>query len=1208
MQELFGVSMNLLMVIFLAIVLVILGVVSVMAWRNRIMLKLGLRNIPRRRAQTILIIVGSMLSAVIIAAAFGTGDTISFSIRKVTLEGLGTIDEFLTSTRDSGQFGSGAPAFFPRSQFDDLQRELANFDAIDGMVPYIGETVPSLNLRTSLTEGQTRIVAVDPDLLQGFGEFALVSGVSSSLKDLSDDGVLVNEEAVEQLDARVGDRVKLFLEDREIEYQVEGIVEDGGLAGADSTILMPLERGQVIFNRPGQINFIAVSNKGDEVSGEDFSEDVATRLRVIFADPRVAEELKLLLNREDVLGLLEQREADLSGNLQADMRELREGLQRPAITDGLIRVLADSDVQEEALDVLEGGGLAQLEGEADTLFGNLSEIRVFEIKRFFLELADEVSSQVTAFFLVLGLFSVMVGILLIFLIFVMLAAARRTEMGMTRALGAKRSHLVQMFVFEGTAYDLVAAAVGTSIGLGVAIGIMAIANQIIGSTDDNFRFTYHIEPRSAIVAYCLGMIITFITVAVSAYRVSRMNIVEAVRGLPETIVISGEESFSQRLLMVGRALIRPLLFLVRFFINIGRKRVSAALLPLGGVALWALVLPWIADVFVALLRFSWPYFRRGWLTFLLGSLLMFLGAGPWDQTAPFVIGVSFMIIGLGLMLRLMATRWPSTAVVMGILTAVGGVVVLAHGIVSETVASSMIAIALVLIGAAMTLPLVLGRTDTRPELIDRLAFTFIGIVMLAWWVLPFDTLEPVIGRLESDIEMFFVSGIAMVAAAVWTVMYNADLLLRAITFLTSGIGKLRPVLVTAVAYPMSAKFRTGLTLAMFALVIFTLIVMSILTNAFSNAFADTDEVTGHWDIEAIVTPNNPIGDIRAAIEDKPNLALSDFEAIGGYVTAPVRARQPGAESQRWESFSLQAADEDFLDATEYDFKIIADGFGPTKAEVWQALRLDPSLAVIDSSAVPSAEGDDFEEGFGSFEVEGLFIEDETMSPIEIEVLETRTDKRLSYTIIGVLEIVTDNPGGLVTSKASVDQAFPFPIPLTTYRFRTAEGVDVKGTSRRLEASFLENGMESEVLEEVIDEQIAVNRAFNNLLTGFMGMGLVVGIAALGVISLRAVVERRQQIGVLRAIGYRQSMIQLMFLLESSFVALLGVAIGVALGTIVSFNLVKDFQDELEGIRFTVPWVQIIIIIAIAYVFSMLATYLPARQAGRIHPAEALRYE
>ena len=65
-----------------------------------------------------------------------------------------------------------------------------------------------------------------------------------------------------------------------------------------------------------------------------------------------------------------------------------------------------------------------------------------------------------------GLFSIMVGILLIFLIFVMLAAARRTEMGMARAVGAKRSHLVQMFVFEGTTYDLMAAAVGDRAGPG----------------------------------------------------------------------------------------------------------------------------------------------------------------------------------------------------------------------------------------------------------------------------------------------------------------------------------------------------------------------------------------------------------------------------------------------------------------------------------------------------------------------------------------------------------------------------------------------------------------------------------------------------------------------------------------------------------------------------------------------------------------------
>ena len=84
MEELFGLSMNILMYVLLAIFTVILLVIAAMAIRNPILLKLGLRNIPRRRAQTILIIVGSMLSAVLVTTAFGTGDTISFSIRDET--------------------------------------------------------------------------------------------------------------------------------------------------------------------------------------------------------------------------------------------------------------------------------------------------------------------------------------------------------------------------------------------------------------------------------------------------------------------------------------------------------------------------------------------------------------------------------------------------------------------------------------------------------------------------------------------------------------------------------------------------------------------------------------------------------------------------------------------------------------------------------------------------------------------------------------------------------------------------------------------------------------------------------------------------------------------------------------------------------------------------------------------------------------------
>ena len=125
----------------------------------------------------------------------------------------------------------------------------------------------------------------------------------------------------------------------------------------------------------------------------------------------------------------------------------------------------------------------------------------------------------------------------------------------------------------------------------------------------------------------------------------------------------------------------------------------------------------------------------------------------------------------------------------------------------------------------------------------------------------------------------------------------------------------------------------------------------------------------------------------------------------------------------------------------------------------------------------------------------------------------------------------------------------------------------------------------------------------------MALGLLVGVAALGVISTRAVVERRQQIGVLRAIGYKRGMVALSFLLESSFVSLLGTVIGLGLGLLLSYNAVNDINSEAAiGFAFTIPWLQIGVILAITYAFSLLTTFIPARQASRIYPAEALRYE
>jgi len=117
------------------------------------------------------------------------------------------------------------------------------------------------------------------------------------------------------------------------------------------------------------------------------------------------------------------------------------------------------------------------------------------------------------------------------------------------------------------------------------------------------------------------------------------------------------------------------------------------------------------------------------------------------------------------------------------------------------------------------------------------------------------------------------------------------------------------------------------------------------------------------------------------------------------------------------------------------------------------------------------------------------------------------------------------------------------------------------------------------------------------------------VAAVGVIAFRTVVERRQQIGMLRAIGYTRGQVALSFLMESSFVTILGVLCGLGLGILLAFVLLtSEVMSTLgfEGVY--IPWAQISLIALFAYGASLVMTFIPSRQAASIPIAEALRYE
>jgi putative ABC transport system permease protein len=410
----------------------------------------------------------------------------------------------------------------------------------------------------------------------------------------------------------------------------------------------------------------------------------------------------------------------------------------------------------------------------------------------------------------------------------------------------------------------------------------------------------------------------------------------------------------------------------------------------------------------------------------------------------------------------------------------------------------------------------------------------------------------------------------------------------------------------AVSYPMQNRFRTGITVTMFSLVVFTLVVMAFITNGMSIMFEDTETLSGGYDIRANTSYTNPIPDIHTALQQNDGVTLKDFQAIGSFNGALVKVKQEETE-QELTGIYLQGVDSGYTESITYKFDMTAEGYGSPQ-EVWQTLQKEPGTAVVNALLVPTKTNYNIGAPTLDFQLEGFFIEDEALPEVYIQARDAHTGTEQRLRVIGVLDQRAFYTNGVITSQETVNSLFSQPVPPLAYMFQLKDGVDAEATAKALEVSFLEHGMEAVVMAEEIRENASTSLMINNLLQGFMGLGLLVGIAALGVIATRSVVERRKQIGVLRALGFQKSMLQFTFLLESSFVALLGIGLGIALGASLSVQIIGQMRASFEGLTYQVPWVNIVVVVVVAYGASLLTTYLPARQATKVYPAEALRFE
>jgi putative ABC transport system permease protein len=1141
MEKLFGLEMATIAGFLSTCLAVVILSLALLAWRWPVFFKLGVRPIPRRRAQSALIVLGLMLATLIITAAFVTGDTLSYSIRSVAIEGMGEIDETIQVSR-----GSAVSSYFRMARYEALAAQLSGYRLVDHVLPAIGESAPVVNATHRRSLRSIQVMGLRPEDIWVLPQEEVTdsAGRVLSLQALGSNEVYLNAAAAESLGAVVGDTLELYIGSHPKDFIVRNIATKG----ERPRLLVNLQQAERIFNQPGKINVILVSNQGDALGGAVHSQAVTTHLRGLLSDPKVAAQLYAFLARDSAVATALRKAANAEkGNTQADLLALAKGLESfgrgaaSGLSPETRSLLADESLADRVQSILidTGWGNETQRDRLSKMFGDLSELGVYDSKRDTLDSGEMAANAFTTIFVTAGLFGITAGLVLIFLIFVMLASERKSEMGMARAVGAQRGHLVQMFVFEGTIYDLAAAAVGVALGVGAGLIIAVTLGQAFSGVGLPIRL--NISMRSLVVSFSLGMLVTFATVLFSANRVSNLNIVSAIRDLPEP---PRPPSY------LRDRLLAPFRVIADGFRALFRLRIFRALRA------WLIGLPG------SLLRLIWLGFTSGPFTLLLGLFLTPVGIQNANASA-YTTGVSFVIIGGGLVLR----------------------------------------------GLLRPLFRLLGRARlwNSNDLVDRITYTLMGLALTVFWSLPNRALKEYfnIPDMSSGPEMLFISGILLVAGAVLVIMYNTDLLLRLILLILGRSPRFAPVLRMAIAYPLSSRFRTGMTIAIFAVVMFSVIFMATLFKVNDLLLTDTERFTGGFDLRVNYSSHNPVNNLSRAIMNQPGLNREDYAVVASLITLPAELRQGQAE--RWASYAIQAADDAYLENTDYGIGVKAEGY-KTAAEIWAAVRDHPGYAVMDRLAVPSRQSTSIMIGGPEFRMQGVYLEDETMKPIQLEVRDPNTGTKFDVTVIGVLEQSSMMGYGVITSQKTLKKGLNTTLPGATYYVRLAEGADPVSTSTALESTFLKNGLESVDLVKELRDSMATQYVFQWLLLGFLTIGLVVGVAALGVISTRAVVERRQQIGMLRALGFQREMVSWIFVIESSFVALLGIGLGAGLALIPASQMITDMAAEIPGLTFQVPWAEIIGVSGLAYAMTLLTTWLPALQASKVTPAEALRYE
>jgi putative ABC transport system permease protein len=511
----------------------------------------------------------------------------------------------------------------------------------------------------------------------------------------------------------------------------------------------------------------------------------------------------------------------------------------------------------------------------------------------------------------------------------------------------------------------------------------------------------------------------------------------------------------------------------------------------------------------------------------------------------------------------------------------------ANGLVDDAAEGSATNILVGLTMVFFGLPLMLRRVTS-----DRLAFSVGAILVIAVWSL----LLGLAGDLEIDFFTFTFAGIFLVAGTVILLMANSRYVVNAFEGLLALAGRGRAVTRTAMKYSLSSGFRTGLTIAMFSLVIFIITFMSVLLAVVGeNVDSQLEESSGGFDI--LVKMAEPADDFEALFQSSES--ATKVEAYFPMLTTEVTVNKYSAILDTdMVPYPVVGIDDGFIAGNGFTISEMLPEFGGDEEELYTALRENRNYAIADLGTAGAGFGPPPILPLELGETQEVVLADGSTRSVRVvaymDTYQSLSDFSMSLNGLFLYEpyIVEDfNATGVGVALMNLkDQDY---------------SLDVRQDMAR---TFLPYGAQTVDFQEESAEQFRSVLEVFNLLNAYLGLGLVVGIAGLGIITARSVSERQTQIGMMRAIGYNRRQVLASFLIESSYISLLGILIGVVLGIVTSVILyIQLFEgSSLDGL--IIPGATIALIILVSLGATFLSIVPPARRASLVAPAEVLRYE